>query len=246
MSAEPLPLRPEHTTRPRPEPAATVEPIRLLIAEDAYLVREALEHILGRASHVEIVALCEDLDSVWAALEQQAPDVVLTDIRMPPTNTDEGVQLARTLRKTNPEIGVVLLSQFAEPGYALALLESGSSRRAYLLKERVGDPEQLIAAIEAVSTDGSMVDPKVVEVLVQRQARAEHSPLSALTPRELEVLAALAQGMSNYAIADSLVLTKRAVEKHINSIFSKLGLAEADDISRRVKAALMFLAGEHA
>jgi DNA-binding NarL/FixJ family response regulator len=168
---------------------------------------------------------------------------VLTDIRMPPTGTDEGIRLARSLRETHPHIGVVVLSQYAQPGYALALLESGSAGRAYLLKERVGDPGQLVSAIEAVASGGSMVDPKIVEVLVQRQAQVAASPLASLTPREREVLAALAEGNSNAAIAESLVLTKRAVEKHINSIFAKLQLSETDDVSRRVKAALIFLAG---
>ena len=244
VSSERVPIQPQRRgAQSRAQPDGPRR-IKLLIADDAYLVREALEHILGRINQVEIVAVCEDLDSVLAAIAQEVPDVVLTDIRMPPTGTDEGVQLARSLRDTHPQVGVILLSQFAEPAYALALLESGSSGRAYLLKERVGDPDQLVAAIEAVSARGSVIDPKVVDVLVQQRARTEHSAVASLTPREREVLAALAEGLSNSAIADSLVLTKRAVEKHINSIFSKLGLAEADDVSRRVKAALMFLAGE--
>ena len=244
VSSERVPIQSQRPgARPRAQPD-DARRIKLLIADDAYLVREALEHILGRVKQVEIVAVCEDLDAVRAAIAEEVPDVVLTDIRMPPTGTDEGVQLARSLRDTHPQVGVILLSQFAEPAYAHALLESGSSGRAYLLKERVGDPDQLVAAIEAVSARGSVIDPKVVDVLVQQQARTEHSAVASLTPREREVLAALAEGLSNSAIADSLVLTKRAVEKHINSIFSKLGLAEADDVSRRVKAALMFLAGE--
>jgi DNA-binding NarL/FixJ family response regulator len=219
------------------------EPIRVVIADDAYLVREALEQILARIDVVDVVGVCEDFDSVLAAVETRSPDVVLTDIRMPPTGTDEGIRLARLLRETNPDVGVVVLSQYAQPGYALALLESGSAGRAYLLKERVGEPGQLVAAIEAVARGGSMVDPKIVEVLVQREAQVAASPLAALTPREREVLAALAEGKSNAAIAESLVLTKRAVEKHINSIFAKLHLSETDDVSRRVKAALIFLSG---
>jgi DNA-binding NarL/FixJ family response regulator len=221
----------------------TRRPIRVVIADDAYLVREALEQILGRIAEVEVVGVCDDFDCVVAAVDQLSPDVVLTDIRMPPTGTDEGIRLARLLRETHPDIGVVVLSQYAQPGYALALLEFGSAGRAYLLKERVGDPGQLISAIEAVASGGSMVDPKIVEVLVQREAQVAASPLASLTPREREVLAALAEGKSNAAIAESLVLTKRAVEKHINSIFAKLQLSEADDVSRRVKAALIFLSG---
>ena len=141
-------------------------------------------------------------------------------------------------------MGVVVLSQYSEPAYALALLESGSDRRGYLLKERVHDRAQLVSAVETVAEGGSVIDPKVVEVLVASKARAERSPLAELTPREREVLAEIAQGKSNSAIADSLVLTKRAVEKHINSIFLKLNLSEAEDVSKRVKAALTFLAEE--
>jgi DNA-binding NarL/FixJ family response regulator len=218
----------------------------VLIAEDAYLVRSALRHILDPVPTLEVVGVYEDQDSINAAIQEHHPDVVLTDIRMPPTGSDEGIQLARALRATNPEIGVVILSQFADPGYALALLESGSASRAYLLKDRISDPGQLVSAIEAVATGGSWIDPKVVDVLVQQQAREAASPLASLTPREHEVLAELAQGKSNSAIAESLVLTKRAVEKHINSIFAKLDLADPDDVSRRVKAALLFLAGEEA
>jgi DNA-binding NarL/FixJ family response regulator len=178
------------------------------------------------------------------AIEEEEPDVVVTDIRMPPTGTDEGIQVARELRTTHPEIGVVVLSQFADPEYVLALLESGSGGRAYLLKERVNDPRELATAIKAVASGGSAVDSKVIEVLVQAHANDATSPLRDLTPREREVLAELAQGKSNGAIAESLVLTKRAVEKHINAIFMKLNLAAPDDVSRRVKAALVYLANE--
>jgi DNA-binding NarL/FixJ family response regulator len=216
----------------------------VLVAEDAYLVREALGQILERMPGIELAGVHEDLDSALAAIDNDPPDVVLTDIRMPPTGTDEGVRLARSLRETNPAVGVVVLSQYAQPSYALALLESGSAGRAYLLKERIGDPAQLGSAIEAVAMGGSVVDPKVIELLVQRQTSSAPPQLASLTPREREVLAAIAEGKSNSAIAESLVLTKRAVEKHINSIFAKLDLGGADDVSRRVKAALMFLAGE--
>jgi DNA-binding NarL/FixJ family response regulator len=166
---------------------------------------------------------------------------VLTDIRMPPSHTDEGIRLAGELRDSHPQTGVVVLSQYADPVYALALFDRGSDRRAYLLKERVHNRAELMAAIEAVAGNGSMIDPKIVESLVTARSRAERSPLNELTAREREVLSEIAQGKSNMAIADSLFLTKRAVEKHINSIFLKLGLAEAEDVSKRVTATLMFL-----
>jgi DNA-binding NarL/FixJ family response regulator len=216
-------------------------PIRVALAEDSLIVREGIQQLLASASDVEIVASCGDLDSLIEAVKTKNPDVVLTDIRMPPSETNEGIQVAAELRESHPDIGVVVLSQYSEPGYALALLESGSDRRAYLLKERVHDRAQLLSTIRAVADGGSVIDPKIVEVLVAAKARAEQSPLVELTPREHEVLSEIAQGKSNTAIADSLVLTKRAVEKHINSIFMKLGLADTDDIAKRVKATLMFL-----
>jgi DNA-binding NarL/FixJ family response regulator len=191
---------------------------------------------------VRVVASCGDLPSLLAAVETERPDVVVTDIRMPPTGTDEGIRLAALLRNDHPDIGVVVLSNYAEPAYALALLESGSEGRAYLLKERVHDRAQLVAAIESVAAGGSMLDSKIVEPLVAAKLRAERSPLAALTGREHEVLAEIAKGKSNAAIADALVLTKRAVEKHINSIFLKLNLSYAEDVSKRVKATLLFLA----
>lgn len=216
-------------------------PIRVVLAEDSLLVREGLQQLLEGASGVDVVAACADLDSLLEAIERERPDVVMTDIRMPPSNTDEGVRVAARLRQTAPEVGVVVLSQYDEPRYVLKLLESGSDGRAYLLKERIRDRGQLSAAIHTVAAGGAVIDPKIVEVLVAARARAENSPLKALTPREREVLAEIAEGKSNAAIAESLVLTKRAVEKHIRSIFMKLGLADADDVSKRVKAALLFL-----
>jgi DNA-binding NarL/FixJ family response regulator len=191
---------------------------------------------------VDVVASCGDLPSLLAIVEGKRPDVVVTDIRMPPTSTDEGIRLAALLREQHPEIGVVVLSNYAEPAYALALLESGSEGRAYLLKERVHDRAQLVAAIESVAAGGSVLDSKIVEPLVSAKLRVERSPLAALTGREREVLAEIAKGKSNAAIAETLVLTKRAVEKHINSIFLKLNLAYAEDVSKRVKATLLFLA----
>jgi DNA-binding NarL/FixJ family response regulator len=220
------------------------QPIRVVIAEDAYLVREALEQILARADGIEVVRTCSDRDSLMAAVHEEQPDAILTDIRMPPTGTDEGIEVARALRHTDPDVGVVILSQFAEASYVLALLDSGSAGRAYLLKERVRDPRQLVSAITAVSAGESVIDPLLVEVLVKARTRAARSPMSQLTTREHEVLAEIAQGKSNGAIAASLSLTKRAVEKHVNAIFMKLELGSSEDVSRRVKAALIFLAGE--
>ena len=187
------------------------------------------------------MASCGDLDSLLEAVEAHAPDVVLTDIRMPPNRDRRGNTRGDTLRETHPETGVVVLSQYGHPSYALALLENGSDRRAYLLKQRVHERAELVRAIRSVADGGSVIDPKIVEALVSAKARAERSPLAELTPRETEVLAEIAQGKSNTAIAESLVLTKRAVEKHINSIFLKLNLSEAEDVSKRVKAALVFL-----
>jgi DNA-binding NarL/FixJ family response regulator len=201
-------------------------------------VRQLLE---GDPS-IEVVATVGDVTALRDACETDAPDVVITDIRMPPTHTDDGIRLASELRETHPQIGVVVLSQYADPAYALALLDAGSDRRAYLLKERVHNRAELTAAIHAVAEGGSMIDPKVVEQLVHARGHAEHSPLNELTAREREVLGEIAQGKSNTAIAESLFLTKRAVEKHINAIFLKLGLADAQDVSKRVKAALMLLA----
>jgi DNA-binding NarL/FixJ family response regulator len=219
--------------------------IRVVVGEDNYIVREGLRQLLASADGVEVVAECEDLESLRREIEAQEPDVVLTDIRMPPTQTDEGIRIAAQLRAERPEIGVVVLSQYAEPGYVLELLDAGSEGRAYLLKERVHDRRQLVLAIEAVAAGNSVIDPKIVELLVDARTRGNRSPLSQLTARELEVLAAIAEGQSNAAISERLVLTKRAVEKHINAIFLKLNLTHAADaaaVSPRVKAALLFLA----
>jgi DNA-binding NarL/FixJ family response regulator len=216
--------------------------IRVAVADDSVIIREGLERLLAGSPGIEVVAECEDLPSLVDAVERETPDVVLTDIRMPPTETDEGIRFAAEMRERHSDLGVIVLSQFAEPSYVLRLLDSGSDRRGYLLKERVHNRGELISAIDNVAAGGSVIDPKIVEVLVEEQTRAQRSPLVALTEREREVLAEIATGKSNSAIAESLVLTKRAVEKHINSIFLKLDLAAADDVSKRVKATLMFLA----
>src|SRR3954469_13509489 len=218
--------------------------IRVAVADDSLLVREGICELLAHEPDVDVVAAVGDLPSLEQAVVAERPDVVLTDIRMPPLGTDEGIRLAAQLRDSDPDVGVVVLSQHSDPAYALALLERGSDRRAYLLKDRVSNRAELLAAIRAVAAGGSVIDPKSVEGLVAARMRAEHSPLNDLTPREREVLSEIAQGRSNAAIGESLFLTKRAVEKHITSIFMKLGLAEAEDVSKRVKAALLLLADE--
>jgi DNA-binding NarL/FixJ family response regulator len=218
--------------------------LRVVIAEDSYLIREGLSQLLAGAEEIELVAVCEDSYSLLDAIEREAPDVVVSDIRMPPFRDREGVQVASELRVTHPEIGVVILSQYADPSLALELFESGSEGRAYLLKERVGDRGELVEAIQAVADRRSVVDPKIIDLLIAERSRSAASPLDELTAREREVLAEVATGKSNAAIASMLFLTKRAVEKHINAIFMKLNLRESEDTSRRVKAALIFLAGD--
>jgi DNA-binding NarL/FixJ family response regulator len=215
----------------------------VVIAEDAYVIREFLTTALGSSPDVELVAVCANGKELRSAIDSWDPDVVITDIRMPPSG-EEGVQIAAELRDSHPEVGVIVLSQYAEPAYALALLEQGTGRRAYLLKERIRDREELISAIRTVAAGGAVIDPMIVDVLIQARARVAESRLSQLTPRERELLAEVAAGKSNGAIARSLFLTKRAVEKHVNSIFSKLDLPETEDVSRRVKATLIYLAEE--
>lgn len=217
-------------------------PIRIVLAEDQYLVREGLRSVLETQEELEVVSVCSDLDSLLVTVAAERPDVVVTDIRMPPGNTDEGIQAANQLRETDPEVGVVVLSQYATPAYMLALLDGGSERRGYLLKERVQDPEQLVAAIRAVSQGGSVFDPKVVETLVAENARSDESPLNELTPRERDVLREMAEGKNNAAIALALVLTERSVEKVIHAIFLKLGLTWEPAVHKRVKAVVLYLA----
>jgi DNA-binding NarL/FixJ family response regulator len=217
-------------------------PIRLVVAEDQFLVREGLRRLLETDHGLEVVAVCEDLDSLFTTVDAQLPDVVVTDIRMPPGNTDEGIQAATRLRETHPEVGVVVLSQYATPSYVVALLAGGSERRGYLLKERVNDLEQLVAAIQTVAEGGSVFDPKVVEALVAENARGEQSPLNELTPRERDVLREMAEGKNNAAIAEALVLTERSVEKVIHSMFLKLGLTWETAVHKRVKAVILYLA----
>ena len=213
----------------------------MVLAEDDLLVREGIQALLASHRDLEIVASCRDLAATVRAVAEHDPDVLLTDIRMPPTKSDEGIRLATSLRQTHPRLGVVVLSNYDEPAYVLALLQGGSARRAYLLKENLADPQRLVDAIIEVANGGSVIDPRVVEGLVAARVRAEDSPLGTLTPREREVLAEMAQGKSNPAISASLGLSVRAVEKHTNAIFSKLLLAEEPDVNRRVKAVLIFL-----
>jgi DNA-binding NarL/FixJ family response regulator len=217
-------------------------PVRLVLAEDHYLVREGLRRLLETQPDLEVAAACGDLGSLLAAVDAERPDVVVTDIRMPPGGADEGIQAADKLRETNPEVGIVVLSQYANPAYALALLKGGSARRAYLLKERVDDLGQLVGAIRAVAEGGSVIDPKVVEALVAEKARGEESPLNSLTSRERDVLREMAEGKNNAAIADALFLTERSVEKVIHSIFLKLGLTWETAVHKRVKAVILYLA----
>ena len=216
--------------------------IRIVLAEDQYLVREGLRRLLEAQDGLEVVSVCDDLGSLFAQVEAERPDVVVTDIRMPPGNLDEGIQAATRLRETNPEVGVVVLSQYVSPGYLPALLEGGSQRRAYLLKERVKDLDQLVAAIKDVADGGSVFDPKVVEALVAENARSEDSPLNDLTPRERDVLREMAEGKNNAAIAGALFLSERTVENVIRSIFLKLGLTWEEAVHRRVKAVILYLA----
>ena len=213
--------------------------IRVVVADDNLITREGIVQLLE--PDVEVVAACGDLPDLIDAVDRERPDVVLTDIRMPPSHSDEGIRVANRLRETHPEVAVIVLSQFEEPVFALALLERGSDRRGYLLKERVHNRAELRDALHTVVRGGAVIDPSLVDALVQGKAAIERSALADLSPRERQVLAEIAQGKSNAAIAESLVLSKGAVEKHINAIFLKLGLAFADDVSKRVKATLLFL-----
>jgi DNA-binding NarL/FixJ family response regulator len=217
--------------------------IRVVLGEDSFLAREGIVSVLQTIEDVELVGVAGDLDSLREVIDGESPDVVLTDIRMPPTNTDEGIRLATELRSSAPRVGVVVLSQHAEPLYASALFQQGSGRRAYLLKERVKDRVEFARALTEVADGGSVVDPRIVDELLAYQKQQHDSRLDQLTPRELEILGLIAEGRSNTAIASQLVITKRAVERHINSIFWKLDLGESEDVSRRVKAVLLYLHG---
>jgi len=218
--------------------------IRVVLAEDNVLLRDGVSRLVEAQDGLELAGVCGDLPSLLALVESSKPDVVVTDIRMPPSGTDEGIRAAAALRTDHPTVGVVVLSQYASPAYALDLLSEGSEGRAYLLKERVSDVDELVDAIRQVAEGGSVIDPKVVEALVSATATRPKSDLDRLTPRETEILHEMATGKSNAAIAETLVLSERAVEKHTNSIFSKLGLSEERNVNRRVKAVLLYLSGQ--
>jgi DNA-binding NarL/FixJ family response regulator len=220
--------------------------LRVVLAEDSYLMREGVRRLLeGDGSQgvdtVEVAATCADLDALLAAVDEHRPDVVVTDIRMPPGNTDEGIRAAGRLRTSHPGTGVVVLSQFDEPEYAIELLAHGAAGRAYLLKDTLVDARDLLHAIREVAAGRSVIDPQVVEGLVASRNRFSTSPLRRLSPRELDVLSHMAQGRSNEAIAAALFISVRVVEKHISAIFAKLGLTEEGDVHRRVKAVLIYL-----
>lgn len=213
--------------------------MRVVVAEDNALLRQGVKGLLEVAG-IDVVADVGNLPELRDAVDAHRPNLVVTDIRMPPTQTTEGLDAACWLAEAHPSVGVVVLSQHVTPDYALRLLDEGPAHRAYLLKERVSDANELVGAIHTVAAGGSVIDPLVVEALVAA-SRKDNSPLAELTPRELEVLAELATGKNNAAIAGELVLSERAVEKHCNSIFSKLGLAEEPDMNRRVAAVVVYL-----
>jgi DNA-binding NarL/FixJ family response regulator len=216
--------------------------IRVALAEDNVLLREGISRLIAASDDFELVGTAPDLPRLLTLVDEQHPHVVITDIRMPPTGTDEGIQAAAWMRENHPGAGVVVLSQYTAPGYAMALLEHGSAGRAYLLKERVASVDELARAIRAVAQGGSVIDPLVVDELVRSRSQQHQPGLASLTPRESEILAEMAQGKSNAAIAGALTVSERAVEKHTNSIFAKLGLSEEKDLNRRVKAVLLYLA----
>ena len=215
--------------------------IRVVLAEDNYLLREGIAALLSAVPEVNLLASTDDLDSLLAAVGQFWPDVVITDIRMPPDHAVEGLNAAQKIRADYPGTGIILLTQFADPQYAYEFLRHGAAGAGYLLKERIGDITELERSLHQVAAGGSALDPQLVEALVVRKERAAGSPLGMLTPREREVLEQMAQGKNNATIAKALVLTERAVQKHINSVFSKLGLGDSTDVDRRVAAVLKLL-----
>ncbi|MGI9007312.1 MAG: response regulator transcription factor [Streptosporangiaceae bacterium] len=215
--------------------------IRVVLAEDNFLLREGIARLVAANEDFELAGTAADLPELLALVGEQRPDVVVTDIRMPPTGSDEGIRAAEWIHQHHPRTGVVVLSQYAAPAYAVALLEHGSAGRAYLLKERIASVDELVRAIIEVAAGGSVIDPRVVDELVRARSSERQPGLSALTSRETEILSEMAQGKNNAAIAATLFVTERAVEKHTNSIFAKLGLSEEKDVNRRVKAVLVYL-----
>jgi DNA-binding NarL/FixJ family response regulator len=215
--------------------------LRVVLAEDNYLVREGTSRLLEDTGDIDVVATAGDAAQLLRVVDEHRPDVVITDIRMPPNHSMEGIEAAHAIRRDHPDTGVVVLSQYADGSYALELFKDGTAGLGYMLKERVGDLEDLLAAITNVASGGSTIDPQVVEVLVDARSRASRSLLKTLTPRELEVLGEMAQGKNNAGVASSLHLSESAVEKHVSAIFLKLGVSEQPQLSRRVSAVLAFL-----
>lgn len=224
-----------------PDYASRMDPIRLVLAEDGDLLRAGVLALLSGYDDIEVVATARSLPELMSVVARHAPQVVLTDIRMPPDFTDEGIRAATELRRTHPEIGVIALTQHSDVEYALDLVREGSEGRGYLLKERVADVDEIVDAVRKVAAGGSVIDQVVVDALVAGGARRSDSLLERLTPRELEVLAMVARGMTNASIAEGIVVTERAVEKHISSILGKLDLPAEAPVHRRVAAALVFL-----
>jgi DNA-binding NarL/FixJ family response regulator len=220
-----------------------VRELTVVVAEDNLLVREGVLRLVADIDGMRVSASCSSYDDLLAAVDNYAPDVVITDIRMPPGHRDEGIRASNRFRTSHPELGVLVLSQFLDAAYVLALLEEGTRGRGYLLKDRVDEVDRLERAIRTVAAGGSFIDDEVVDVLVRSQTRNVDSPLESLSPRELEVLTEMATGATNSTIADSLCVSAHAVEKHASAIFAKLGLAEDVEVNRRVKAVVMFLAG---
>jgi DNA-binding NarL/FixJ family response regulator len=216
---------------------------RVLIADDSLLIRSGVQGLLEDEPGIELVGEAASLPELLAAVAEVRPDIVLSDVRMPPTHQDEGITAAEQIRRHLPEVGVIVLSQVADPTYLSRLIEGGSGRRGYLLKDRLSTPGELVAAISVVHQGGSFIDPSVVELLVNARAARQGSVLDTLTTREREILAAIATGRSNQAIGELLFIGHRAVEKHINSIFAKLGLEDDPVVNRRVQAVLLFLQG---
>jgi len=235
---EPSPASPST----RPQGAA----LRVVIADDSYLIREGLQQLLALAPGLRVVGSYADAPSLLAAVDDDPPDVVVTDIRMPPTQTDEGMQIAERLRRTHPRVGVVVLSQHESAQYASELLAQGAAGRGYLLKDRIHDLDHIVSTITAVAAGECRIDARLIDELVARRRQRLRSPLQDLTPRQREILADVAEGKSNLAIAQDRGLTQRAVEKHVSEIFGRLGLATDETISRRVHATLLFLAQREA
>lgn len=217
------------------------ERLRVIIAEDNYLVREGTRRLLEDSGEVDVLATVSNAEELLLAVDRLRPDAVLTDIRMPPTHQVEGIEAAHAIRARYPRIGVVVLSQHSDVAYAIQLLKAGTEGLAYLLKTRVGELDELLHALREVAAGRSVVDSGVVERLVDHRSRQAQSPVRLLSPRELEVLREMAEGKSNGPIAESLHLSESSVEKYVNSIFSKLGLAEERSVSRRVAAVLAYL-----